>query len=253
MRILSLCALYLGVSATAILPGVADAKSNAFEGTWKLSKPQTLLTPTNGEPVPFTDAGRQLYEESKAAAAKGDYRFDETLERCGSPGTPRIMLSPQRFKLFDMPGKVTFIFEWNRQSRQIDTRDDTTVENSKPLPGSPEGFPSRFAEQTIVGSHMGQARGRWEGDKVLVVETGHFVDYKLLDGLIHTSDELQLSERFRLKDKNTLEHRIVISDPVTFTRPWETVLTYERQADADFQEDVCMDRQKLGEAIWPKP
>lgn len=251
MRILSLCALGLGMSAIAVMLGVANAKPN-LEGTWKLSKPQTLLTPANGEPVPFTEAGRQIYEQNKAAAEKGDYSFDETVERCGSPGMPRVMLSPKRFKVFDRPGKVTFIFEWNRLSRQIDTREDATIENSTPLPGSPQGFPSRFAEQKIVGSQMGQSRGHREADQILVVETGHFSDYKLLDGLIQTSDELTLTERFRLKGKNTLEHRITISDPVTFTRPWEAVLTYQRQADADFPEDVCMERQKQGEAIWPK-
>lgn len=249
MRIMSLCALCLG--AAAIVTGVADAKPN-LEGTWRLSKPQTLLTPANGEPVPFTTAGRQLYEQNKAAAKKGDYGFDETIDRCSSPGMPRVMLAPKRFKIFDMPGKITFIFEWNRLSRQIDTRDDATIENSKPVPGSPEGFPSRFASQQVVGTQMGNARAHWEGE-VLVVETGHFSDYKLLDGLIQTSDALTLSERFRLKGKNTLEHRITISDSVTFTRAWETVLTYERQADADFAEDICMQRHKQGQAIWPKP
>lgn len=248
MRIMSLCVLC--VSVAAIIPGVAGAKPN-LEGTWKLSKPQTLLTPANGEPVPFTDAGRQLYEQNKAAAGKGDYSFDETIDRCASPGMPRVMLAPKRFKIFDMPGKITFIFEWNRLFRQIDTRDDATIENSKPVPGSPEGFPSRFASQKVVGTQMGDARGRWDGE-ILVVETQHFGDYKLLDGLIQTSDALTLSERFRLKGKNTLEHRITITDPTTFARPWETVLTYERQAAADFAEDICMERQKQGEAIWPK-
>lgn len=251
MRILSRCALSLGVSVLAVMCGVAGANPN-FEGTWKLSKPQTLLTPANGEPVPFTEAGRKIYEQNKAAAAKDDYSFDETLERCGSPGMPRVMLSPKRFKILDIPGKVAFIFEWNRLSRQIDTRDAATIENSKPLPGSPEGFPSRFAEQKIVGSQMGHSQGHWEAAQVLVVEASHFADYKLLDGLIQTSHELTLSERFRLKGKNILEHRITIRDPVTFTRPWEAVLTYERQTDADFAEDVCMDRQKQGETIWPK-
>lgn len=252
MRIMSLCALYLGASALTVMFGVADAKPD-LEGTWKLSRPQTLLTPANGEPIPFTESGRQIYEQNKAAAAKGDYSFDETMALCSSPGMPRVMLSPSRFKVLDMPGKITFVFEWNRLYRQIDTRDDATITNSTPLPGSPEGFPSRFTQQKLFGSQMGDAQGSWEAGKVLVVKTNHFADYKLLDGLIQTSDELTLSERFVLKGKNTLEHRITISDPVTFTRPWEAVLTYQRQTDADFPEDICIERHRRGETVWPRP
>lgn len=108
------------------------------------------------------------------------------------------------------------------------------------------------AEDALIGSQMGHARGRWEGD-VLVVETNQLADYKLIDGLIQTSDELQLAERFRLKDKNTLEYRITISDPTTFTKPWEVVLTYRRLPDEEMTEDVCLERKQAGESPWPKP
>jgi len=99
---------------------------------------------------------------------------------------------------------------------------------------------------------MGHARGRWEGD-VLVVETNELADYKLIDGLIQTTGELKLAERFRLKDKNTLEHRITISDPLTFTKPWEAVLTYRRLPDEAMIEDVCIERRNAGGSPWPKP
>lgn len=98
---------------------------------------------------------------------------------------------------------------------------------------------------------MGHARGRREGD-VLVVEASEFADYKLIDGLIQTSDELKLVERFRLKDKNTLEHRITISDPVTFTKHWEVTLTYRRLPDEAMTEDVCLERKQASEFPWPK-
>jgi len=56
-----------------------------------------------------------------------------------------------------------------------------------------------------------------------------------------------------LKDKNTLEHRITISDPTTFTKPWDVVLTYRRQPDEAMAEDVCLERKHAGEPPWPKP
>lgn len=291
-------ALLCALAALAIC-GNVQANPN-IDGAWKLSKPQTLLTPANGEPIPFTTAGKKIYDQNKASAQQGKFGFDEVMDRCASPGMPRIMLAPNQFKLFDRPGMVMFNFEWNRLYRQVDMRDDATIANSSPLPrkdepafqgapggppsggppgaggpsgdaggppggppgaggpgapgGAPGGAPDDYFADTeaLLGTQMGHARGRWEGD-VLVVETNEFADYKLIDGLIQTSDELKLSERFRLKDKNTLEHRIKISDPVTFTKPWEVVLTYRRLPNQAMTEDVCLERKQAGEPAWPKP
>lgn len=239
--------------ATVMATSAVHAKAR-IDGSWVLEKQQLLLAPANGGPVPFTEEGRKLYEQNKAAARSGDYSFDETVERCASPGMPRAMLSPNRFVIIERPGKVLFLFEWNRLFRQIDMRDDTTIENSKALDalGTLNGF-NLYAQEEIVGSQMGHAHGGWHGD-ALVIETGKFVDGKLLDGLIQVSDELKLSERLRLRGRNTLEHRITISDSVTFTQPWEVVLTYSRQPQTEDQtEDVCLERKQAGESPWPKP
>jgi hypothetical protein len=53
---------------------------------------------------------------------------------------------------------------------------------------------------------------------------------------------LKVVERLTLKDADTLEDRITIEDPEYFTKAWSTVLTYKRQPDAIFPEDVCLDR-----------
>jgi hypothetical protein len=75
----------------------------------------------------------------------------------------------------------------------------------------------------------------------------------MFDGLIQTSDQLKLTERLRLKDSNTLEYRVNIADPATFTQPWEAVLTYKRQPNALFADDLCLERKRNGESPWPKP
>jgi hypothetical protein len=242
--VLSTVALSMGVET-------ANAKS-ILEGSWLLSNSQTLLKPANGSTVPFTDAGSKIYEQNKAAAQSGDFTFDDTMTKCSSPGIPRLMLSPKRFKIFEHPGKVLFLFEWNRLFRQIDMRDDATIENSKALDGTENFAFDLYGLENTVGAQVGHAHGHWEGS-TLVAETDHFTDFKMFDGLIQTSDELKLTERFRLKDRNTLEYRVTVTDPVTFSQSWETVLTYKRQPDAPFQEDICMERKKAGESTWPKP
>ena len=306
-------ALFCALASVAISGNVV-AKPK-LDGAWKIIKPQALLVPANGEPVPFTAAGKKTYDKNMASARQGKYGFDVVMERCGSPGMPRIMLAPNQFKIFEHPGVVMFKFEWNRLFRQVDMRDDATIENSKALarsdrpafpggpapggapaggappggappaggppgggppaggppggppgggapggaagapPGGPGGAPpgDPLAEsEALVGSQMGHARGHWDGD-VLVVETTKLADYKLLDDLIQTSDQLKLVERIRLKDKNTLEDRITISDPETFTKPWDVVLTFRHQPDEEMAEDVCLDRRQAGESPWQKP
>ena len=46
--------------------------------------------------------------------------------------------------------------------------------------------------------------------------------------------------------------RIMIEDPATFSRPWEAVVTYKRQPDAIFAEDVCLDRLVAKQPVFPK-
>lgn len=245
----SLARLLAGVTIAIAITGVGHAKTS-IDGTWLIEKPQQLLMPAGNAPIPFTEEGRKLYEQNKAAAQSGDYSFDETIARCASPGMPRAMLSPSRFVIVERPGKMLFLFEWNRLFRQIDMRDDATIENSQALdqPGMLNGF-NLYAQEEIVGAQMGHARGRWQGG-TLAIETGKFMDGKLLDGLVQVSDELKLSERLRLRGPNTLEYRLTITDPVTFTQPWAVVITYKRQRDDVFAEDVCLERKEKGAPTW---
>jgi hypothetical protein len=241
------------LATTAFLLGAATSHAGPnLEGTWLSGKSQTLLVPADGSPVPFTDAGRKLYEQNRASARRGDFSFDLTLQRCSSPGIPRLMFSPRRFKLFVRPGKVLFLFEWNHLIRQIDMRDDGTIANSSALGHTGNMAFDLYGLEDTVGAQTGHARGHWQGG-TLVAQTDHFVDGKMFDGLIQTSDQLKLTERIRLRDANTLEYRVTISDPATFTRPWDAVLAYKRQPDAPLAEDLCLERRRKGESPWPKP
>jgi hypothetical protein len=94
---------------------------------------------------------------------------------------------------------------------------------------------------------MGFPVGHWEDD-TLVIRTVGLSDVTVLDasGLPH-SEQTVLSERLRVLPDGRLEDRITIDDPETFTRPWETVLYFERDAAARVTDDVCPDRIANGE------
>jgi len=218
----------LSVSAAAATPNL--------EGTWKLVAPTKTLKPVSG-PVPFTANGRKQYDENRRLQAKGDYDdYDITKSRCNSPGTPRLLLMPARFKIWQRFGVLTFDFEWNRALRQIDA-------SGLPPKDDPLG-------RGLVPTMTGTSKGHWEGE-TLVAETTNISDRTLLDDLVPHTNDMKVTERLRLVDADTLEDRITIEDADNFKRPWDALLTFKRQPDALFPEDVCLDRHDAHQPAIP--
>ncbi len=69
---------------------------------------------------------------------------------------------------------------------------------------------------------LGSARGRWEGD-TLVIETTGFTDRTAISGVRH-SESLRLTERISRHDDQTLDYQVTIEDPIVYTKPWTMVL-----------------------------
>lgn len=234
------------LAATAIaviaMASSADGQPPAapnIQGVWQRDGAGMLLVPLDGRPIPFTTKGRALYTAHRAAAAKGDYTFDETMTRCASPGQPRLMLAPAPFAIFVRPRMVTLLYQWNRMFRQI------AVGNAFASPALGERW-------WAFGLKQGHAQAEWRAD-TLVVHTGSFLDGGLLDSFLPVSDQLELTEHIRLRDRNTLEDRLTITDPANFTRPWQAVLTFTRSSNSlPFAEDVCLDRLNSGQSPLPK-
>jgi hypothetical protein len=227
-------ALWLG--CTALLPLTCIAADPAqLEGTWKISTPQQSFRPTSGS-IPFTVEGRRRYQENQRYLSKGQFdEFDYATARCASPGLPRLMLTPERFRIWQRSGSIMLQFEWNRLFRQIDM--GTLLQPQIRLTA---GGPPDASDEALVGRAVPISKGRWE-EGTLVVTTEGFADNTLIDRLVPHGYDMKLTERIRLLDSNTLEDRITIEDPEYFTRPWETVVTYRRQADEAFAESVCLD------------
>jgi hypothetical protein len=86
---------------------------------------------------------------------------------------------------------------------------------------------------------MGDARGRWDGD-TLVIESTNFTD-KILSfndssqSGMGTGRTLHLTERFRRLDANTLEYSFTVNDPATFTRPFTGILPLRKSEEPVFE------------------
>lgn len=226
----------LALALAAVGAGAHAAAPPNLQGVWKISSPTSTLTPVDGQ-IPFTAEGRKRYLANKRMKAHGDYdNYDIATSRCSSPGTPRLMLNPERFKIWQKIGVVTFDFEWNRAIRQIDLRG---------LPPPPD-----FMGYSLVPTMTGTSNGHWEGDTLVSVTTD-ISERTLIDDLTPHTDAMKVTEHLRLVGSDTLEDRITIDDPATFTRPWDAVVTYKRQPDALFPEDICLARHDEHQPAFP--
>jgi hypothetical protein len=125
------------------------------------------------------------------------------------------------------PGYVVFRNEMIHESRVI------------PL----DGRPHVSANIKMV---MGDSRGRWEGND-LVVETTNFTDKDAIgsngagypgDPGYH-SDQLKVIERFTRTGDKTMDYRITIIDEKTWTRPWTILIQLEKNDNYQFLEYAC--------------
>jgi hypothetical protein len=125
------------------------------------------------------------------------------------------------------PGYVMFRHEMIHESRVI------------PLDGSPHLSPA-------IRSYMGDSRGRWEGD-TLVVETKNFTDKVAIgsngagypgDPGYHT-EALRVIERFTRTAANTLQYEATVDDPKTWTRPWTISMPLVSDPRYELYEYAC--------------
>jgi hypothetical protein len=91
----------------------------------------------------------------------------------------------------------------------------------------------------LVGPNIrlwnGDARGRWEGN-TLVVETTNFNDKQLFNGF--PMGTARLIERFTQTASDQLDYRFTIDDPATYTRPVTVIEPMVRNA-SPYYEYAC--------------
>ena len=78
---------------------------------------------------------------------------------------------------------------------------------------------------------LGDSRGHWEGD-TLVVETTNFSPKSFFKG---TAENLHLVERFTRVDAETITWGISVTDPTTYARPWTAMVPLKSSTDAIYE------------------
>ena len=79
-----------------------------------------------------------------------------------------------------------------------------------------------------IRQYAGDSRGHWEGE-TLVVETTHFNDQAFIRNFNgNLSEDLHVVERFTRIGPDTLDYEFTVTDPNTWTRPWQGSLPMSR-------------------------
>jgi len=203
---------------------VDPAKSSATDFQERLTgvdkpTPSRILDPPDGH-IPYQPWALAL-QKGLANAYDNPTRPEhlDTQTRCLVGPVPRLYYFPT-FQILQSPGNVVFVWDEYHAFRVI------------PLDGRPH-----------VGANvklwMGDARGHWEGN-TLVVDTTNLNAKSRLDVVgDFFSDNAHIVERFIFVDANTMNYEATITDPTVFTRPWTMRVVQRRIPDEEFWEWAC--------------
>jgi hypothetical protein len=141
-------------------------------------------------------------------------------DRCITRGLPGSMLPGgygNSYQIVQAPGWVAIRYEMIHDTRVI------------PLDGRPHA-PGR------IRFDMGDARGHWEGD-TLVVETTNFRNRSAYRNA--NADALRLIERFTRTAADKIEWSVTVDDPSTWIRPWTFVIPLTMNDDERIMQYEC--------------
>ena len=213
-----------GQAPAGAFPRARDGRPD-FSGIWQVMN--TANFDIQDHPAQKgVPAGKGVVEGNEipylpAALAKkmDNYKNRATADpesKCYLPGVPRSTYLPFPFQILQTPDQVTILHEYAHAIRYIYT-------NGTPHPRGP------------IEWWMGDSRGRWDGD-TLVVDTVHFNADTWFDRAgNHHSDALHVVERFSFIDRDHLRYEVGIEDPKVFTRPWKMNMVIYRHTEPAFQ------------------
>jgi hypothetical protein len=174
-------------------------------------------------------------EEEARVAARRQYKIDNppgnpgtwtdlnAYDRCLTRGLPGAMMPGfynHNYHILQTPSYVAIRIEMIHDTRII------------PLDGRPHA-------SEPIQQWLGDSRGHWEGD-TLVVETTNLTE-KLQDrvGTVFASgNTTRLVERFTRIDEDTIDYQFTVTDPSAFTAPWTASLPMTT-LEGDLFEYAC--------------
>ena len=188
-----------------------------------------IVDPANGRMPAYTEAAlarQQAERDARAGRGPADSYLDRSqYDRCisrGIAGSVLPVIYNNGNEIFQAPGYVAIVNEMIHEARII------------PLDGRPHVSPE-------VRMWIGDSRGHWEGD-TLVVETTNLTDQTAIGvnggGMKH-SESIRITERLTRTASDTIQYSMTIDDPVTWEAPWTFSFPLKRDDGYGFFEYAC--------------
>jgi hypothetical protein len=187
-----------------------------------------IVDPPNGRLPALTPAAEQreaALREHRQQHPADSYADRSLYDRCitrGVAGSFLPVIYNNGNQIFQSPGYVTIVNEMIHESRVV------------PLDG-------RAHVSGNVKSYLGDSRGHWDGD-TLVVETTNFTDrtgVSLNGGGVRNSEALKVTERFTRTAHDMMLYAITIDDPGTWTAPFTMQYPLKRDDGYGMYEYAC--------------
>ena len=223
-------------SAQKIAGGIGGEETGAGPTHWydhlaaKGSRPWFLIDPPDGHLPAMTpqaqrrEAAVALLNDARNGEGRADSPDDRSMyDRCitrGLPGSMMPAIYGNAYQIVQTPDTIAIRYEMIHETRII------------PLDGRPHAG---------AGLHllMGDARGRFDGD-TLVVETTNFTNRTHFGyNNRYNSEREKITERFTPVAPGKLNWQVTIDDPDVWTRPWTFAMTLTRDDSSPIFEYAC--------------
>jgi hypothetical protein len=237
--------------AAKIAGGIGCAETGAGPTHWyehlqgNGSRPWLIVDPPDGK-LPAMTPQAQKREAAIAAlndARNGEGRADSWLDRSmydrcitrGLPGSMMPAIYGNAYEIVQSPEYVAIRYEMIHETRIIPL-DPSTGSGS---PRAESRGDNRPKLSPAIQLYMGDARGHWEGNS-LVVETTNFTDRTHFGyNNRYNSQKFTLVERFTPVGPDRLQWQVTFNDPEVWTRPFTFVMPLTRDNSQPVFEYAC--------------
>ncbi len=184
----------------------------------------SLITdPPDGKLPPFTES----YSRMRAAALAARPPFIRgpedvfVTDRCISYGIPDLFAAYMSvYRIMQSRDVVVIAMEKIHDTRIIPLDDG----------------PARPHISPRIRQYLGDSRGHWAGDTLVVETTNFHPAGNAMGGLFRFADQnLTLTERFTRDGPDTIAYAFTVDDPTVWTRPWSAMVPWTRATGAIYE------------------
>ena len=197
----------------------------SYSGNWLpnriIERRTSLITdPADGRLPPLT-AG---YVQARTAALAARPRFIRGPEdmyitdRCIAFGVPDLFAAYMSvYRIMQSRDAVVVAMEKIHDARVI------------PLDGRPHISPK-------IRHYLGDPRGHWDGDTLVVESTNFHPNGNGMGGLVRFADQnLTLTERVTRSGPDAITYEFTVTDPTVWTKPWSAMVPWTRSKSTSYE------------------